>query len=208
MTAAEAGGDDQIGPLAFFRIGHLARLDSGQFRRGHSGSGQNAGTLDAPGCAHHHDQIEAVLAPRLEEERDVENDQRPPGPPGSREKALLGPTHQRVEDRLQPLQRFWIAEDLGPERGAVDGTIAPDAREGGGHSLDGGAAGPEQAMHLPVGVMHGNSQPAQDFRGRRLAHPDRTGKPDYFHAAVRTKSRSSGVTSGVMPNQAAKPGRA
>ena len=113
--------------------------------------------------------------------------------------------------RLQPAKRGRIAKDATAETRAIDTAgNSLHARKRRRHRCHRRAPGRQQAVDRGVAVMHGKPEPAQ-HRGRRaLAHADRAGeaKNDHGASVASTAARSAGVTSGRMPNQAAKPGRA
>ena len=164
------------------------------------------------------DGVAAPLAAGFEQQRDVERDQRPALARAAAQKPGGHQLDARMHDGFEPTQRRRVAENATAEFGAVDRAIADDAGKHRANGPDRRAVVAQQTMYLGIGIVNGNAEPAQPLGGHGLAHADRSGEPEYDHpspghqfvqpGASSTKRRSSGVTAGSTPNQAAKPGRA
>src|SRR5262249_21988851 len=118
----------------------------------------------------------------------------------------------------QPLQCGLITEDAPPEFGTIDHAILDDARKRRANLRDHRTVLAQQAVHLGIGIVNRDAESPQLLGCGGFAHADRSREAQYDHPAFchrriqpndsSTNRRSSGVTSGSMPNQAAKPGRA
>ena len=120
-----------------------------------------------------------------------------------------------MHDALQPPERVRVREHEVPERAPVDRAAADRARKGRIDGRHGRPAGGHHAVHGGIGVEHGAPRLAQHGGGGALAHADGAGEADHAgngapapHNTASTLSRSASSTSGSVPNQAAKPGRA
>ena len=214
-TASEAGGNDEIRPAAFLRIGDLVGEDAVEPGIRHPGPGEHPGALHEGRGGDHHDRIAKRIEPDLEQQRDVEDHQRRAAACGSPQEAVPGAAHQRVGDRFQPAQRSAVFEDDPAQRGPVYGAVPQDAGKGGRDRGHRGAAARKQAVHHLVGIMDRQTHAAQHGRGSGLAHADRAGQAEDHHRGTPHKgrsatrwARSASSTSGSRPNQPAKPGRA
>jgi hypothetical protein len=75
-ASIESRGDDEIGQPLLHVIGRLPSENRGQPRRRHAGSTQNPRSLDKIRGADHDHRITVRLAPGLEQQRDVQGDDR------------------------------------------------------------------------------------------------------------------------------------
>ena len=150
----------------------------------------------------------------LEQQRHVDDRQASPRRRGGGEEGLAAARDVRVDDPFQPPQRRRVAERGGGEQAAIDVAVDPNAGKGRLDRL--GFVGAVELAHRGVGVEHRRAEFGEHSADRRLAHRDRAGQAgdDHvrpFSAARRsasTSARNSAVTSGVLPNQRAKPGAA
>src|SRR5690349_1049472 len=114
-----------------------------------------------------------------------------------------------MKDAFEPLQRRRIAEDARTQLAAIDAALPiGNAGKDRDHSRHRGAPRRQEAMDGGVAVVDGYAEPAKHRGGRALAHADRAGEAENDHSVASTARRSAGVTSGILPNQAAKAGRA
>lgn len=202
--------DDEVGPPPLFHVRHLLTQDGLKFLRSHRGATQHPLALQKGRGGDHDDGVAAALAAGLEQQRDVERDQRQPPPRRPPEERLLGLAHQRMQDAFEPPKGGSVAEHPRAEGAPVDRPVDDRARERRRDRRHGPTATAEQAVDHGIGIMDGDAEAAK-LRGRgALAHADGTGEADDDHCYVprSTSARNSGVTSGSTPNQAAKAGRA
>lgn len=196
---------------AFFAIGNL----SGE--NGINPLRVQVGPLTQPLHLHegrrrdHGNRIAAPLVAGLIEQWNIEDNETRSSPPLKGEKLLPRLTNQRVQDRLQPMQGITIFEDTGAECRSIDAAGHDHARKQPVDRRYCGATPVEQPMHGAIGVVHRHPQPTKHRCRGALAHGNRTGKPQNDHDDAkpsRTNARNAAVTSGSMPNQAAKLARA
>lgn len=202
--------DDEVRPPPFFRVRHLLAQDRLKFLRSHRGATEYPLALQKGRGGDHDDGVAAALAAGLEQQRNIEGDQRQAPPRRPPEERLLGVAHQRMQDGFEPPEGGSVAEHPCAEGAPVDRPVDDHARERRRDWRHGPTAAAEQAVHHGIGIMDGDAEAAK-LRGRgALAHADRTGEADDDHRYVSrsTSARRSGVTSGSTPNQAAKAGRA
>ena len=81
---------------------------------------QNAAALQEGRRAHDQRRVDAPLAHPLEQQRNVEHDQPLARQGGTPQEGALLLADQRMDDRLQPAQRFLVAENAGAQRLAVE----------------------------------------------------------------------------------------
>ena len=76
MLEPAARVDHEIRPRPLLGIRHLLGADRLERRLGHAGAGEHAGTLDLRRGRDDEDRVAAAVGPGLEQQRDVEDDQR------------------------------------------------------------------------------------------------------------------------------------
>ena len=113
---------------------------------GHAGSGEGALALDLGGGAHHHEAIHGAVAANLEQQRNIEDDERLLRRRGGRDEAGFGLVHQRMDDGFERRQGGRVGEQQGGEPVAIDGAIDQRFGEERCNRGDGAAAAAEQAM--------------------------------------------------------------
>ncbi len=214
QIAPETRRNDEIGAPALLGLGHLAGADGGQPGLAHPGPAQHTPALDVARRRHQRRIVAILLGPDLEQQRHVQYHQATAPRGGPLEKTPLAGAHHGVEDALEPRQRVPIGEHPAAEPLTVDPAIPDRAGKGRRDRRHRGTPRPQQGMHLAVGIEDGHAEPRKDPPGGRLAHANGAGEPqDHHHPpapadASSRKARNSAVTSGSMPNQAAKPGLA
>ena len=213
IVEAAAGIHNEIGVGPLVGIGGLAGQQPVELLLGHAGSGEGAPTLDLGGGAHHHEAIHGAVAADLEQQRNIEDDERLLRRRGGRDEAGFGLAHQRMDDGLERRQGGRVGEQQGGEPVAIDGAIDQRFGEKRCNRGDGAAARGIEPVHLEVGVEHRAAELGEHPGGLRLAHGERAGEADQHHASGSMRSRtssarSSGVTAGRRPNQRSKPGTA
>ena len=100
--------DHEIRSRSLLGIRHLLGADRLERRLGHAGTGEHAGALNLRRRGDDEDGVAAGLGPGLEQERDVEDDERRVRVAGEEGAALVA--DQRMHDRLQPRELFGISE--------------------------------------------------------------------------------------------------
>ena len=160
--------------------------------------------------AHHHGDIDAGSGIGLEQERDLEHGELGALPLLLAQEIELGLHHHRMHDGFELFQLLGRAGHLLREQRPVDLALAHGRWKRGfdrRHRL-----ALIEPVHLGVGVAHRHAALAEVLGRGGLAHADRAGETDdQHHDASRcatTWARSSGVTSGLTPNQRSKPGTA
>lgn len=196
--------DHEIGAAALFPVAHLGGEDGAELLVRHPRPPEHAAALHMRGRRHDDGGIDVGMAAALEEQRDVERDDRRAVLPRRREERLLRLPHHRMHDRLKAAARPGVPEHRRAELRAVD-TVRPgrprkrrlDRRER-------RAAGPLQPVHLRIGVEHGNARASQHRRDGRLAHADRTGEAEDDHRVSNAFSSSSQPSGGATPKNSEK----
>ena len=116
-----------------------------------------------------------------------------------------------MQDRLEPLQRGRIAEDLAAQGDAVDGAVLQHPGEGAATSATARPAAAEQAMDGLVGVVDRDAQAAELAAAVDLPMPIEPVRPRMIIGGGSRREHEIAQRRrhlGLAPNQAAKPGRA
>ncbi len=203
---------DVVRAGAFFPIGHLPGEDCFQAAFRHARPFQDSPALDAARRRNHGDGVAQPVAVGFKQKRDIKDDRRTAvtGDPGN--EPSVGVANPGMDDGLKPNQRVLVFEHDPGQRSPVNAAVMHDA-EG---LADGGNRFRipfEQAMDPGVGIVNGKAEAAEAVRRRSLSHSDRSRESENKHRiqdprACRTYRRNSSVTTGSLPNQWAKPGRA
>lgn len=200
--------DDEIRTFAFHRIGNLPGQYRLELRLRHLAAGHDALLLHIRRRCNHSYYVDPLVAARLEQQRNVENDD--VGLVGFRllEEGAVSVGDDGVDDVLELLHRLGILRDLGAQLGAVDAAIRTDhPRKGPFDGSDGFASRGVGCMHGGVSVVHGDAPRREHGGCRRLAHADGPCERQFDHARAATASRqalSADASSGVIPNQMRK----
>ncbi len=184
-----AGIDDEIGPFALFRIRRLASQDRLEFLRGHARPSKNACPLDLGRGGDNDDLVERRLAAGLEQQGDVEQQDRRVGMIS--DEPLASFRDGRVDDGFERGKRFGIAEHLARKAGAIEDSVLDRAGKPPCDRPDQHPAQTLQPVDLGVGVEQRNSGALEHRRDGRFAHSDRAGDRDLDHASISPRSRSA-----------------
>ncbi len=169
--------------------------------------------LEEGGRADHGDRVHELVAAGFIEKRDVHDCERAAGRRLLGQEGSLGRADQGVHDPLQAAKSVGIVEDGLAESFAVNAVLRV-AAVGKGRQNRGDRSAPlgEQFVDGGISIKHRNAERMEGAACRGFAHGDRAGEAeDEGHVGPpqppSTEARSSAVTSGSTPNQAAKPGR-
>jgi hypothetical protein len=171
---ATPGVDHVVAEAALLRVRKLPGEDRRERFPRHAFSCQDALSLDLGRGGDDGNGIAAAVGARLEEERNIEGDERRGRVP--QEELLLGRPHQRVDDPLQAAKGLVIAENTPGKRRPVDHAIRSHAGKGRRDRSDRRAR--IKAVNGRVGIMDGDAAASKHRRGRRFAHADRAGEPE------------------------------
>jgi hypothetical protein len=187
-----AGIDHVVGLGALFGIGHLQREHVLEAFGRHAGPGKDPCALHFGRGRNHGDGIDLIGAALLEQQRDVEHDQRRASMLA--QEGLPRGSHGRMDDRFEPGERGGIIEHRRTELLAADAVRAGGAWERGLDRFDQLSAGTLQAAHDRIGIEHRHAQFGEHRRDGRLAHPDRTGEPEDERSAHAVSSARSSAS--------------
>jgi len=170
---------------ALLRIRHLPGEDGLELVGGHTGPGHDAVALSRCWRRDDGDGIDAALAAGLQQQGYVQDDHGMAAGAGGIAEGLFGAADQRMDDRLEALQRLRILQHHRAEPCAINPAIDRHARKGG---LDGrdGVSGIEP-VNRRIGIMNGDPRLAEEGRGGGFAHADGAGKAKDEH--VRSPGR-------------------
>src|SRR6476469_6631761 len=180
VAKAKARFDEKMRAPALLRIGHLLCQYCLKLLLRHARPSEHAPPLHRFWRGNEGNRIGFRLAASLEQQRNVENDDRRLGM--SCEEPVAFFAHQRMHDALEGAQARFVFEQHFREPRAIDRPIFGSAGEG---RLDqrGGAAAVE-GVHDGVGIVNRHAFGTEHRRSRRLDHADRAGEAECEHAAV------------------------
>ena len=134
------GVDDEVGALPLLAVRHLAGEERFEFFDVMPGRAMTRARCTAGSAVTTTTASTRARTARLEEQRDVDQHQRPArGFMAIEERGLLLP-HQRMDDRFEPGQRVGIAD--APPRQAVERSTLPSAATPGNAASTAATAGP------------------------------------------------------------------
>ena len=190
--------DDEVCQPPLLGITHLLGEDRVELRLAHALPFQDTRPLHLGRCARHDGGVDVAMAPRLEEERHVEDRDAPTLAPCPLQSGRLRLAHQRVDDRLQIGERSRIAEHLLRQPRAVDDAVCDRAGEALRDERHRSAA--IERVHGLVRIVQGVAVASEEARRGRLAHPDRAGEADDDH---RSSDQATAVKASRSPHGAA-----
>src|SRR5687768_6941252 len=121
------GRDDEIGAGALLRVGHLMTDYPSQLRLAHPRPRQHPGPLHLGGRRDDRDPVDQLRTAFLEQQGNVEYDQRLAGM--ALQECLAFPRDRGMDQRLEPTQPGAVAEHRLGEAGPVDSLRPGRARE-------------------------------------------------------------------------------
>ena len=174
---------NEIGAFALFGIGHLAGEDRFELFRRHAGARQSAGALDSGRGGDDHDDIDFLLAMRLEQQGNVEEDD--PRIRGAMpvEEIRLCATHQGMNDRFKLGKAVRGAREDLRQGFSINRIIDNGLRKGLSDRCNRGTVFCIERMNRFIGIEDRHTQFGKHARGFSLAHGDRTGETDHLHVA-------------------------
>ncbi len=131
------------------------------------------------------DEVARFRPAALEQQRNIEDDERAAAVAG--EEPPPRRRDQRMNDRLQPVQRGIVAEHRRPERRPVEDAVDDDPRKRRRDRRQRRPARGLERMDRGVGVEHRHMATPEHRRDGRLAHADRAGETKDDHAAKMNK---------------------
>ena len=193
---------------AFLPVRQLRRAYGCEPLGRHAGPGKHAGALHMGGGGDDDYAVNAPPAATLEQQRDVENDERHAPHAGAAQKSRLRLANEGVHDALELAEFVRLSEHRLAKRRSVEPRRMGDA---GKRLLDGvqrPAARSLQTVHLSVCVEDRHA-PAREHGGhRRLAHADGAGEADDLHAVSSARSSASPPAGAAVPKKSSNASRA
>ena len=208
---AATGIDNEMRPPPLLRIGHLLAHYRGEALLSHARTGEHPLLLHRRGGRYADDRIDEFVAACLEQQRNIEHDQRRAGPRGVGEKRVARCGDERMHDGFEARESCGIIQNARRQDRPVDGAVASRAGES---RLDRRRGRPGiERVHGGIGIMDADARGAKQVGRDGFAHSDGPRQAEHEHqvrpsmsAAIR--ARSAGVTAGRQPNQRSKPGAA
>lgn len=215
--AGQAGAYDDVGARAAGAVVHLAGDDAVGLGGRHGAPGDDPLTLQRARRRHRDDEVAIAVSAGLEQERNVEDDERSAGGSGAGEEPGALATDEWMNDPLENRKERAILQDRAAQTGTVD--AAPHERAGNERRdrRDGIAARSLEPVDRGVGVEDRDLGAAEQSRDRGFTHGDAAGEPDHAQGArvgqvagmsIAIRALTSASMSGSTPNQAVKPGLA
>ena len=91
-----------VGAAPLDPVRHLTREDRIEFFRRHPRTLQSATALKPGRCGQYENRVDLAIGTNLEQERDVEDDERNPPARGCRQETYRRTPRERMEDSLEP----------------------------------------------------------------------------------------------------------
>lgn len=181
MPPREPGRHHEIGPSPLFPIRQLPRDYGGNFIRLHLSPLPQPGRLHRARRGNDDDEVHPPLAAGLEEQRNVEHDERAPRAPCTLHEAPLRFLDEGVQDRFEFFEARGVLGDERTERRPIDGARRDGARKRPADRTDRASASPLERVHGTIRVENRDARAAEHPGDRRFAHGDATRQPDHAH---------------------------
>lgn len=181
MPPRETGRHHEIGPPPLFPVWQLPRDYGGNFVRLHLSPLPQPGRLHRARRGNDDDEVHPPLAAGLEEQRDVEHDERPSLAPRALNEAPLRFLDEGVQDRFEFFEARGVLGDERTKRRPIDGARRDGPGKRPSDRADRAPAPPFERVHGAIRVEDRSARAAEHPRDRRFPHGDAPRKPDHAH---------------------------